>query len=153
MTIGVTTLPRKYSVDASSEVEALIDWYVVNHINPYVNDNLPIQVDVSYNRSLKVDGEVEQVFIDYYVIHLKPNKDRDYLINTVCHELIHVKQYRLEEMVEDEYDGCLVTFNGVAYNKEEMNYQDYPWEVEAWNNESVVYNDWHSASESNSFYL
>lgn len=48
------------------------------------------------------------------------------LLETVAHEMVHVKQYARGELSADKH-----VWMGKTYNPEEINYWDLPWEIEA----------------------
>ena len=73
---------------------------------------------------LHVHGNEFQIDID--------SKQKIYdLILTVCHEMVHVKQYSRKELKED-YPNTL------WFNKEYSDARCYPWELEAWNMQSKL---------------
>ena len=53
-------------------------------------------------------------------------QDRDELINTLAHEMVHVKQYITGELSED-----LDVWKGKKINSDDIDYDDQPWEIEA----------------------
>lgn len=132
------------------EVESLINWFIECYINPFVKDDKPTFVDVNYDEELDIDGEVEkdEFFedINLYTIHLKPFEERDYLIRVVCHEMIHVKQYRLGEMIEKE--SFLIEYNGIDYDTNQISYDNFPWEIEAWSHEELFQQSWEDSLNS-----
>ena len=53
------------------------------------------------------------------------------LVTTICHEMIHVKQYARKEM--DDWSGTGVTrWKTKTFNAENTNYYKLPWEKEAY---------------------
>tara|TARA_B100000927_G_scaffold288345_1_gene282794 strand:- start:649 stop:1110 length:462 start_codon:yes stop_codon:yes gene_type:complete len=73
---------------------------------------------------LHVHGNEFQIAID------KKQKLYD-LILTVCHEMVHVKQYARKELKED-YPRTL------WFNKEYTDGRCYPWELEAWKMQKIL---------------
>ena len=57
-------------------------------------------------------------------------KTRNLLI-TLAHEMVHVKQWAKNEMYE-YYKLDEVRFNKTKFNMAEIDYWDYPWEIEAY---------------------
>ena len=52
------------------------------------------------------------------------------ILITLAHEMVHVKQWAKGEMYEyAEQD--MVRFNNTKFNMSNINYWDYPWEIEA----------------------
>ena len=65
-----------------------------------------------------------------FLIELDRTLDSYDLIETICHEMIHVKQYATGELKED---GVSVVYKNCSYV---LNNDDsFPWEQEAYNNE------------------
>ena len=53
------------------------------------------------------------------------------LVTTICHEMIHVKQYAKKEM--DDWNGVgLARWKTKTFNAENTNYYKLPWEKEAY---------------------
>ena len=53
------------------------------------------------------------------------------LVTTICHEMIHVKQYARKEM--DDWSGVgLARWKGRTFNAANTNYYNLPWEMEAY---------------------
>ena len=57
-------------------------------------------------------------------------KVRNILI-TLAHEMVHVKQWAKNEMYE-YYKGDEVRFMKTKYDMNNLNYWDFPWEIEAY---------------------
>ncbi len=51
------------------------------------------------------------------------------MFRTLAHEMVHVKQYHLGQLVDNE--DTTSTFNGKKYCWNTLDYYDYPWELEA----------------------
>ena len=53
------------------------------------------------------------------------------LVTTICHEMIHVKQYVRKEMTDNLVEGGQATWRGRKVNPN-TKYYDLPWEKEAY---------------------
>jgi hypothetical protein len=62
-------------------------------------------------------------------------------MRTICHEMVHVKQYAKGEMKELWKPARYTRYQGKVY-PEKMNYWDTPWEVEAFGREVGLYTRW-----------
>ena len=60
------------------------------------------------------------------------------LLETVAHEMVHVKQYARGELTERSWQGKLV--------KPNQEYWDHPWEIEAHGRETGLFVRWAQAS-------
>jgi len=68
---------------------------------------------------------------------------RDYgkVLKTVCHEMVHVKQWAKGEMKQMYRPYGFTKFLG-EYYPDTMNYWDTPWEIEAYGREVGLYTRW-----------
>lgn len=64
-----------------------------------------------------------------------------YLMRTLAHELVHVKQYARKELI-DMCSGNYQMWNKVMYNEMIVGYRNLPWEKEASEREKELYNLW-----------
>ena len=66
-----------------------------------------------------------------YTIELDSSVNiRNILIN-LAHEMVHVKQWVKGEMYEYSSNSNMVRFMKKKYDMNDMDYYDYPWEIEA----------------------
>ena len=63
------------------------------------------------------------------------------ILETVCHELVHVKQHAKKEHYFHQRKD-LVKFKGKLYDTTKMEYWDFPWEIEAYGRERGLYGMW-----------
>jgi hypothetical protein len=66
-----------------------------------------------------------------FTIQLDTTQNRGLLLNSLAHELVHVKQWAKGEMFEMQRQRKLFKYNGRLYNQDKINYWDQPWEIEA----------------------
>jgi hypothetical protein len=59
------------------------------------------------------------------------------LLETVAHEMVHVKQYARRELHPSKDEWC-----GKTYNPEKVSYWDLPWEIEAHGREVGLFIRW-----------
>lgn len=77
------------------------------------------------------DIEMQAVLQGYpqlkkYILYLRKNMSED-LLTTICHEMVHLKQYYDGKL---RLDGTTFYWNGEYYSKP-IPYMDRPWEKEA----------------------
>ncbi len=53
------------------------------------------------------------------------------ILITLAHEMVHVKQWAKDEMYEYYNTPNMVRFKGEKMYQNEVDYWDYPWEIEA----------------------
>lgn len=67
-------------------------------------------------------------------IYLNPNMEREELITTIFHEMVHIRQMLNGDLVGGEgFEPS--AWRGVKYN---MQYKDLPWEKEAFELEKIM---------------
>ena len=66
---------------------------------------------------------------------------RDILIN-LAHEMVHVKQWVKGEMYEYSSNSNVVRFMKKKYDMNDMDYFDYPWEIEAFGRQLGLFIHW-----------
>lgn len=75
-----------------------------------------------------------------FMIRLDSNLNERGLLETLAHELVHVKQYAKDEM-KDLGNGN-TRFAGKYYKNWDINYWDQPWEIEAHGRERGLFEQW-----------
>lgn len=65
-----------------------------------------------------------------YVITIDPRMSKFKMLETLAHEMIHVKQYAKKELVEKP-DGTTL-WKKTRYDRKDVDYMNFPWEIEAY---------------------
>ena len=73
-----------------------------------------------------------------FKIICKPSLSRPEILRTIAHELVHVKQFARGEMKEYLFKNA-VRWNKQTIFHEDIDYWDYPWEIEAFGREIGLY--------------
>lgn len=68
------------------------------------------------------------------------------LLETIAHEMVHVKQFAKGEMV-DMARADKIRWCGKMFEENDENYYDYPWEVEAHGRELGLFIRWAQANK------
>ena len=63
------------------------------------------------------------------------------LLETIAHEMVHVKQFAKGEMV-DVVRANKIRWHGVDFDDEDKSYYDQPWEIEAHGRECGLFIQW-----------
>lgn len=66
-----------------------------------------------------------------FTIEIEPNQKRQLLLNTLAHELVHVKQWAKGEYYQLQRESNVFKFNGQRIDADKVDYWDQPWEIEA----------------------
>jgi len=115
----------------------LAAWYYAEKLmgkrsiaNLEININLKKDLMSKDNNEGTATWEDENIFPKEFLIELDSSEKIRNLLITLAHEMVHVKQWAKNEMHEyckpDE-----VRFNKIKFNMTEIDYWDYPWEIEA----------------------
>ena len=75
-----------------------------------------------------------------FEIEIEANLGPVFLIRTLAHELVHVKQYARKELIE--CSGNYQKWNKTLYNENIVGYKNLPWEQEAISREKELYELW-----------
>lgn len=70
-----------------------------------------------------------------FFIDLDRKLDHYDLIETLCHEMIHVKQHARKEI--KKLKGNSVLWKNIEFDMDQDNYDDFPWEKEAYEYEFI----------------
>ena len=105
-----------------------------------------IQVTISFKKEDGVYGTVEINDNDTdtvslprsFWIRINPKLSKSLIIQTLAHELVHVKQFARGEM-KDTRMPHVSKWNKQMINHETIDYWDLPWEIEAFGREYGMY--------------
>lgn len=84
-----------------------------------------------------------------FEIELEANMGPVFMIRTIAHELVHVKQYARGELVDPCY-GNYQMWQGQMFNEHFFSWKELPWEKEAIHLEKELYNMWKQKMENES---
>ena len=103
---------------------------------------MPRKRNLDVNISLeKIDdalGYAYEEFAGSYAVDIEKRQSMRRLLETVAHEMVHVKQYCRKEITGDD------TWNGKYINPKTTDYWDLPWEIEAHGRECGLFVRWAS---------
>ena len=117
-------------------IEAATWWYAEKVMSKRLMSGLKIDINLRKNLIDKEGCEGTATWEDEnhrpkeFTIELDVTYSiRDALI-TLAHEMVHIKQWAKGEMYEYLKSG-LIRFHKTKFDADNINYWDYPWEVEA----------------------
>lgn len=136
----------------SKELREAAEFFADILMDPRIVRNL--QIDIEKTRYSDVQGECidEDGFRNprWFTINLRDSKDDEDPVQTLAHEMVHVKQHARNQLVS----GVMVpTKGGLAMHSKWMGkiwkpkrkedaYFDSPWEIEAYGKEVGLYHRW-----------
>ena len=124
--------------------------FFCDHLMKRLSKNILVKVRLKKNffKNTKCFGMATWTDIDVknhnhreFEVDIEADLGHIYLLRTLAHELVHVKQYARKELV-DMCSGNYQMWNRVMYNENIVGYKNLPWEKEASEREKVLYNLW-----------
>ena len=118
-------------------VKHAAQWYAERLMGKRLMNSLVININLRRNLITKEGCEGTAVWEDDYCDRPKEftieldltYSIRDVLI-TLAHEMVHIKQWARGEMYEYT-KSPMVRFHTTKFELDDINYWDYPWEIEA----------------------
>jgi hypothetical protein len=108
-------------------------------------DSLLIRVEFIKDLDNQYDGDCEYVDEESrpkeFLIRVNDSLKLSKKLRTICHEMVHVKQYATGEMKYMWRPARHTKFQGTLY-PDELEYWDSPWEIEAFGREPGLYTRW-----------
>lgn len=112
-----------------------------------------ISIDVEFSKTLyKEDGILGEVDFDdsnhrpkEFTITVDSTGSKRRIMETIAHEMVHVKQYSKGELVDMSRSGKTRWQNEMVSNN--TNYWDLPWEIEAHGKELGLFIRWAEDSD------
>ena len=128
----------KGSNKAVRKLVEIAAWYYAEKLmgkrtiaNLEININLKKDLMSKDNNEGTATWEDENIWPKEFLIELDVGVKIRNLLITLAHEMVHVKQWAKNEMYEySKLDE--VRFNKTKFNMAEIDYWDYPWEIEAY---------------------
>lgn len=140
-----------FTAKQANELEEAARFFAGLLLHPRTVRNL--QIDLERNRKLDVMGECvsedDTKNPRWFTITLRGGRKDDDMIQTLAHELVHVKQYAKNELSKQMRltrggIGIGSKWHGEWWNpkSKEDAYWDAPWEIEAYGREVGLYAKW-----------
>jgi len=107
--------------------------------------SLVLNIELIHRLKYKEDTEGDCIWEDRrtkpreFTIRLDSSNPLATLIETLAHEMVHVKQYALGEMKDSGISLDLVYWQNKEYDSSNVHYYDWPWEIEAAGRETGLY--------------
>ena len=107
--------------------------------------SIRLNIELIHRLKYKEDTEGDCIWEDRrtkpreFTIRLDSSNNLADLIETLAHEMVHVKQYALGEMKDSGISLDLVYWQNEEYDSSKVHYYDWPWEIEAAGRETGLY--------------
>lgn len=140
-----------YTNNISKQLQAELERYISFSVAELMHDiSDELEINVIYGSGGCFDAYVEVDDVDFgeldprtFNIHIDEKvTDVDSLLLTVCHEMVHVKQFAYNEIQEHESGNpARCVWKGTEYEMtgSKADYYNSPWEMEAYGRENGIY--------------
>jgi hypothetical protein len=116
-------------------------------LGPRLSDKIELRIEFvkQLDKHNAIEGdcgwEDDELRPREFTIRIREGMNLSRKLRTICHEMVHVKQYAKGEMKQMWKPARTTKFQGV-YFSDDMDYWDTPWEIEAFGRESGLYTRW-----------
>jgi hypothetical protein len=101
----------------------------------------PLDGHTEFDGDCGFDDDTDILRPKEFTIRVNDNLRLNKKLRTLCHEMVHVKQFAKGEMRYMWRPARYTKFQGELY-PEELDYWDSPWEIEAYGREPGLYTRW-----------
>jgi histidinol phosphatase-like enzyme len=115
------------------------EYYMSMLIPRHISRHITLDVEFEQKLDDKADGFCEVVSCNQrkkpreFLIQIQKNKSQRYMLMTLAHEIVHLKQYAMGELDEN-----MNVWKGRRVHSK-TDYWDTPWEIEAHGREAGLY--------------
>ena len=113
-----------------------VAYFCVDRLMPRMK-TLEIEIQINNLKDQAVGYCMMQDDNRTFELEVDKKLDDDELITTVCHEMVHVKQYARNEMTDECVQYGYATWKGRKVNPK-TTYYNLPWEKEAYRLQDVL---------------
>jgi len=138
--------PRKMNKQSFKKAASFFCDHLLNRLSK--NITVKIKLKKNFYKETKCFGNATWTDSDAknhnhreFEIEMESDIGPVYLIRTLAHEIVHVKQYARKELI-DICVGSYQKWNNKMYNENMVSYKDLPWEQEAIHLEKEMYKLW-----------
>jgi hypothetical protein len=145
MNVNITGISKNLT---KTEIRAIIRWMAAElRIDKYKN---PVHIDINFIKNLKKRtgffGVVSWEDTNYrpreFSMEVDANLSKYRMKTTLIHEMIHVKQFCTGKMQDFLKNYNLKKWCKEIIDTNQIEYENHPWEVEAYKLEEVYYKKW-----------
>ena len=113
---------------------------------PYINVTCKIRRNMfdeisAYGLCL-ISNENKTKKLRNFIIYVDANLRQRMLLQTIAHEMVHIKQWATGQLNDINSKDKKVWFDGMPYDDEKLDYFDLPWEIEAHGREMGLFVRW-----------
>ena len=118
-------------------IKSLAEFVLNKFFNKPKKEKLNIEVTFKKGLFEKTNQYANCIWEDEYyrpfdfTIQIDPDQKIQLLLNSIAHELVHVKQWAKGEFYQLQRERSVYKFNGQKFDTKKLDYWDTPWEIEA----------------------
>ena len=123
--------------------------YCIKMLMPRLKDKLSINITLIPRLKEKESLSGDCIWEDdrcvrprEFTIRVDSTQSLQSMLETVCHEMVHVKQYARGELKDLARSSKCCKWKGKKVNFESTHYYDHPWEIEAHGRERGLFLRW-----------
>lgn len=124
-----------------------LDTIVHNTLNHYEIKGQVVVVRLLDEKIKKLFSIPPNITYSGFIVYSYPNNYTIFItgdnrlnhIEIIAHEVVHLKQYHENRLVLDSFSKNHISFDGVVYDLDKIDYFDRPWETEAFSQQKVLF--------------
>ena len=135
------------------EMAGDIAYFCGLHLMPRLENKLFVNINLIRNLRIKEGLSGDAIWEDQctrpreFTVRIDSTLDTQGMLETVAHEMVHVKQYARGELKDFARAANLCKWKGIIVEWEKINYYDLPWEIEAHGRERGLFIRWLEQSQ------
>jgi hypothetical protein len=134
------------SLEQKKEVDIFIQFYIDKLLSKQNKSSKKYYIHIEFCSRLEgkkgetevESDETEKGKYKEYLILIKKSNHSEGFLQTIAHELTHVKQY-MEGRLNFGKDMNHTIWNGKTYDERKISYWFHPWEIDAYGTEKCIY--------------
>ena len=134
-----------FSKKERTKIDSFIDFCINKLFEKQSKSSTSYYINFDFHKKMKSCGEteVESDVTDKgrykeFSLDIKKTKDLHDILQTIAHELVHVKQY-MNGNLNFGKDLNHTIWNKKVFNEKKISYWELPWEIEAYGMERCLY--------------
>ena len=146
LNVTINNAPKNIN---KKRIKAAISFYSNRLIGERMSSNISLTISFAKKNSNDVCWEDDNLRPRDFSIGLSSLQTTEEVLLVLAHEMIHVKQYVKGEL-KDYLTKPDTYWFGKPYSRKKTNYFDLPWEKEAYEKETKLYEDFLNEESYNS---
>jgi len=141
---GTSRFSKKQKLQIEDLVEFVNDKFFTKRLQEKLDITIQFKKKLIEKQGVCGDclGTDDHIRPKEFIVRIDSGMKYSRILNTLAHELVHVKQWAKGEMYELLRKRNVVKFNKKEYNSEKIDYWELPWEIEAYGRAPGLVNQW-----------